>query len=151
MAVKSFADIDPAKTMEKLAALQNNTVGASNTIASAALSAKVGAQANSIEDHKVQSVLSGLAKIDNDNNKMIDVVSLMDAMENYIEKCLKGDMGVPINFYTKQITKSQLAQMWLAKYYPNRYNRAGSGDDSRTISANGSATPEPVTASAATN
>lgn len=62
---------------------------------------------------------------------------MMDAMDDYLQKCLAGNIGVPINYYLKPITKSQLAQMWLAKYYPNKWNAAGSGDDGPTNNGGG--------------
>jgi hypothetical protein len=43
---------------------------------------------------------------------------------------------VPINYYLKPITKAQLAQMWVAKYYPGKY-LAISGDDSTPPSGGG--------------
>jgi hypothetical protein len=36
-----------------------------------------------------------------------------------------------VNYYLKPITKSMITRAWLAKYYPNnRFNKAGSADDS---------------------
>ena len=53
----------------------------------------------------------------------------MAAFEDYISVVKKGDAGVPINYYLKDITRAQLAQMWVNKYYPKKY-LAISGDDS---------------------
>jgi len=39
------------------------------------------------------------------------------------------EIGVPISFYLKPITRAQLAQMWVAKYYPGRFLGL-QGDDS---------------------
>ncbi len=143
MAVKSFSDIDPGKTMEKLAALQNSTASAGDSIANSAQAAKAGQQSNMMAGQQIKSVLSGLSDIDDGSNKIVDVNSLMTAMEDYTEKCLAGNIGIPINFYTKEITKSELAQMWLAKYYPNKYNQAGSGDDSTPNNGNNSQEANP--------
>ena len=30
-------------------------------------------------------------------------------------------IGVPINFYLKPVTRVQLAQMWVSKYYPGKF------------------------------
>ncbi|WP_294824108.1 hypothetical protein [uncultured Flavobacterium sp.] len=130
MAVQSFTDFDGASSMKAVQTLQNATANEIDTIDSAASSARTGGQLVSMKAAQVTSTLSGLSTIDNQNNKMIDTNSLMDAMEDYLNKCLAGNIGVPINFYLKPITKSQIAQMWLAKYYPNRWNLAGAGDDS---------------------
>jgi hypothetical protein len=56
----------------------------------------------------------------------------MTAMEDYVNKCVSGgdNIGVPVNYYLKPISQSEIARAWLAKYYPNKYNKAGSADDS---------------------
>ena len=130
MAVQSFTDFDGASSMKAVQTLQNATADDMTTIDSAASNARTGGQMVSMQSAKVTAALSGLSTIDNQNNKIIDTNSLMDAMEDYINKCLAGNLGVPINYYLKPITKSEITQMWLAKYYPNKYNQAGSGDDS---------------------
>jgi hypothetical protein len=139
MAVQGFTDDDGAKSMAALKTLQNATADDMTTVDSAAANARTGQQMISMQSAKVNAVLSGLAPIDNNNNKMLDTNSMIDAMDDYITKCLNGNIGVPINYYTKPITQSQLAQMWLAKYYPNKYNQAGKGDDSDGGNASASA------------
>ena len=46
---------------------------------------------------------------------------MMTALEDYIDKALAGQLGMPINYYLKPSTKSQLAQMWVNKYFPNEF------------------------------
>lgn len=59
---------------------------------------------------------------------VVNTVELMKEFEDYVQKCIAaGDnFGVPINYYLKTITKSQIAQLWVAKYYP-QYLGADSG------------------------
>jgi hypothetical protein len=148
MAVQGFTDDDGAKSMAALKTLQNATADDMTTVDSAAANARTGQQMISMQSAKVNAVLSGLAPIDNNNNKMLDTNSMIDAMDDYITKCLNGNIGVPINYYTKPITQSQLAQMWLAKYYPNKYNQAGKGDDSdNSNGAGGGSTSNTATTS----
>ena len=45
----------------------------------------------------------------------------MTALDDYIEKSINVELGMPINYYLKPITKSQLAQMWVDKYFPNKF------------------------------
>ncbi|TGO77754.1 hypothetical protein BELL_0092g00020 [Botrytis elliptica] len=45
----------------------------------------------------------------------------MTALEDYLKKAAEGTSGVPINYYLKDISKSMLAEMWVAKYYPGKY------------------------------
>jgi len=138
MAVQSFSDFDGKSSMAAVQTLQNATADEMTTVDSSASNARTGGQLVAMQTSKVTAALSGLSTIDNQNNKMIDTNSLMDAMEDYINKCLAGNIGIPINYYLKPITKSQIAQMWLAKYYPNKYNQAGSGDDSTPNSSSSS-------------
>jgi len=133
MAVKAFAEDNGESPMKSVMAIKNATTDEMTTVDSSAENARTGAQFQSIQSAKIQAALSGLSNIDNLNNKMIDTNSLMDAMEDYINKCLAGNIGLPINYYVKPITKSQVTQMWMAKYYPNKFNQAGSGDDSKIL------------------
>lgn len=129
MSVKAFdMNADPMAAVTKV---QTATAGEMDTIDSSSSAARTGAQMQSMQASKVTAALSSLSDIDNQNNKIIDTNSLMDAMEDYINKCLAGNIGLPINYYTKPITKSQIAQMWLAKYYPSKMTAIGSGDDSK--------------------
>jgi hypothetical protein len=88
-----------------------------------------------MQSTQIKSVLSGLGDIDDQSNKMLDINSMMDAMDDYLTK-ISGDgfFGVPINYYLKPITKSQLAEMWVSKYYPGQYLSI-SGDDSTPAAA----------------
>jgi hypothetical protein len=91
----------------------------------------------SLETAKIGAVLSGLSRIEDGENKIIDTNSMMTAMDDYINKCIQGgnNVGVPINYMLKPITKAMIAQAWLAKYHPNKFNQAGSADDSNNTNA----------------
>lgn len=129
MGVKAFSDDDGAKSMAALAKLQNATAADQASVDQAATAARTGASMVSLQTSKVTAVLSGLADTDKQQNKIIDTNSMMDALDDYIQKCLAGNIGVPINYYLKPVTRSQLAEMWMAKYYPGKF-LAISGDDS---------------------
>ena len=131
MGVKGFADDDGAKSMAALMKLQNATASAQDSVDSSAAAARTGGQMIALQNSKITATLSGLADIDSQQNKMLDTNSVMDALDDYIQKCLAGNIGVPINYYLKPITASQLAQMWMAKYYPGKFLSIG-GDDSNT-------------------
>jgi hypothetical protein len=136
LGVKAFTDDDGAKSMAALAKLQNATADDFKTMDSAADSARTGGQFVALQTAKVNAVLSGLSEIDDKANKVLDINSMMDAMEDYVNKCLSGNVGVPINYYIKSITRSQIAQMWMAKYYPEKYLSI-SGDDSAVLNPSG--------------
>lgn len=129
MGVKAFADDDGAKSMAALAKLQNATAAEQDSVDQSASAARTGASMIALQNSKVTAVLSGLTDTDKQQNKIIDTNSMMDALDDYIQKCLAGNIGVPINYYLKPVTRSQLAEMWMAKYYPGKF-LAISGDDS---------------------
>lgn len=133
MAVQQFADFDPAKEMAQLAALQGATASDNNTVASSAEAARTGQQMVTLKNSTITSTLSGLSQIDEQANNIIDINSMMTAMDDYIKKCIQGgdNVGVPINYFLKPITAGMIARAWLAKYFPNKYNQAGSVDDSK--------------------
>jgi hypothetical protein len=134
--VKQFAGFDGATMMSQLATLQNATATDSDSVEASAAAARTGGTMVAITAAQVKSVMSGLADIDDGQNQMLDINSLMTAFEDYVTKvgtATTDTIGVPINYYLKTITKSQLAQLWVAKYYP-QYLAIG-GDDSGTTGA----------------
>ncbi|MCM1308895.1 MAG: hypothetical protein NC223_09890 [Butyrivibrio sp.] len=128
MAVKEFAQFDGASAMEKIAALQNATGSACDSMDKSAQSARTGQQMVSLQTAQIQGVLSGLKDIDSEGNKIIDINSMMNALDDYVSKALAGQLGMPINYYLKPITKSQLAQMWVNKYFPNNFLKLSSAE-----------------------
>lgn len=133
--VEGFTNFDGAKSMKMLAEMQNaNANDINKTVKSAAEASKTGAQMISMENAKVTACLSGLSKIDEHSNKMIDTNTLMDAIEDYVNKCAKGDIGIPINYYLKPVTKAEIVGMYLNKYYPNNYVKAMDAGDSTSSS-----------------
>lgn len=129
MGVKQFQDFDGASAMTALAKLQNATATANDSVEASAAGARTGQQFTALKNAQIQGTLSSLAQIDDGANKMIDINSLMDALDDYVQKCLAGNIGVPINYYMKPITQSELAQMWVAKYYPGKFFPGGSADN----------------------
>jgi len=141
--VKTFADFDPAKMMANLAVLANATTSDQQSVANSATAAQTGAQMLAIQGSTVQNVMLGLSNLDDGANKILDINSLMTAFEDYVDKAIAGNLGVPLNYYIKSVTKSQLAQMWVAKYYPGKY-LAISGDDSGSATDGGATPTAPV-------
>lgn len=129
--VKAFADDDGAKSMAALQKIQNATAADQATVSQSASAARTGSEFIALQTSKITAALSALNDIETKNNKILDINSMMAAMDDYIDKCLQGNLGVPINYYLKPITRSQLAQMWMSKYYPGKFLSI-SGDDSET-------------------
>lgn len=144
MAVKSFTDFDPQKSMEELATLQGATASENNTIGEAATAARTGEQMIQLKNATIAATLSGVSDIDDGQNQIIDTNSMMTALEDYVNKCIEGgdNLGVPVNYYLKPISQSEIARAWLAKYYPNKYNQAGAADDSASSASSTSSTSD---------
>ena len=80
--------------------------------------AKTGAQVLAMKTNDIKAGLSALSEIKQQANKILDINSMMTALDDYCKKASSGDCGVPINYYLKDITKDVLAEMWCAKYFP---------------------------------
>ena len=108
-----------------------------------AAAARTGKDLVDMKEATVTCVLSKLGELQGQKVRMLNIDSLMTAFENFVERARAGGVGVPINYYTKPITRTQLAQMWMTKYYPDRYLNV-SGDDSAFAAANpgGDAAPQ---------
>jgi len=120
---------DATKVMDQLAKIQSATDGDVNNMATKAQSARTGQSFMELNNSYVSGVVSNLGKIDTANNKIIDTNSLMTAFDDYVQKAIAGDCGVPINFFLKPITAKQLASAYLAKFSPMKYWQYSSGDD----------------------
>lgn len=136
--VQIFAEFDAKSMGDKLATLQNNTISDQKSVEQAATAARTGAQLVSFEAAKIESVMTGLAQTDERQNQLLDVNSLMQAMQSYVDAASGAGsadgtaFGAPINYFLKPITASQLAQMWVAKYYPGKFLTAA-GDDTTPV------------------
>lgn len=128
MAVKEFTSFDGKSAMDDLAGLQNAIAMDKDSVDASAESARLGNQMVALKNAHVNGVLSSLSEIDDGNNKIIDVNSMMTALEDYIDKALGGEIGMPINYYLKPITKSQLAQMWVDKYFPDKFLKVNTAE-----------------------
>jgi len=116
--VKEFAKFDAAEMGAKLAVMANNTTGA-NTIEQGAEEARTQGQMGSIQAQTIESVMSGLEDMKTNSDSILNVNTMMTALENYAEKAAEGGVGVPINYFVKPIYKKKLVTLWMKKYYPS--------------------------------
>lgn len=135
-AIQSFADDDWKNMGAKLATLQNEGQGEMTSMAATAAAARNGQTMVALESAKVTNALTALASTDSENNKVLDLNSLMTAFENYIDAIGAGKVGLPITYYIKPLQRSQLAQMWGNKYFPGKYVQLSSDDAGTGHAAN---------------
>lgn len=121
MGVEKFAEFNPQANMQAIATIQNATVADQGTIKQSADAARTGQQMVSLKGGEIKAALSALAAVDDGANKILDINSMMTALDDYLKKAAENQGGVPLNYYVKDITKSMLAEMWVAKYLPGKY------------------------------
>ncbi|KAK6505008.1 hypothetical protein TWF481_006940 [Arthrobotrys musiformis] len=118
LGVRQFAEFNPKSAMEALANLQNPAVDEQGNTAQGAEAARTGAQMMAMKAGDIKAAVSALAEVQDGSNKVLDINSMMTALDDYLKKAAEGTAGVPINYYLKDITKIQLAEMWVNKYFP---------------------------------
>lgn len=121
VAVKEFANFEPEKMMKGVAVLEHSTATELNTEAASAKEAITAKQFIQQKTSVVEAVMSGLSQIDAGANQVLDAKTLMTAFEQFVTAATSGGdegVGVPINYYLKTITKSDVARLWVKKYYP---------------------------------
>lgn len=149
--VEKFLDFNPADMMSKLATLADTNGDQLTTVASAAQVGRTHEQMVALYTKTAQGVISAVGDGDRQSNQVLDTNSLMTAFEDFVNKAIAGESGVPLTYYLKPITRAQLATAWFAKYYPNVTR--DSGDDNSQGKQAGSAgtasAPAPAAAPAA--
>ncbi|VUC32852.1 unnamed protein product [Clonostachys rosea] len=120
LGVEKFANFDPKANLEALATFQNATNANQGSIQQSAAAARTGGQMIAMKQGDIKAALSALADIDDGSNKVLDITSMMTALEDYLKKAANGTSGVPINYYLHDITKDMLVDLWVAKYYPRK-------------------------------
>jgi len=144
-AVKTFANSDPSVSMEALAKLADATASDKDSLEASAQAARSRELMVSMQATNVEGVLSALSDIKGENAMVMDVNSLMTAFDSYIKDINEGRCkGVPINYFVKPITRSQLAQLWVNKYFPGEFDaRAGDDAEPTKRAATDGKTPPP--------
>mmetsp|Transcript_21300 Transcript_21300/g.24298 ORF Transcript_21300/g.24298 Transcript_21300/m.24298 type:complete len:501 (-) Transcript_21300:153-1655(-) len=111
---------DPKEIMAQLAAIQgSNDMVVNDSMESIANKAKTGAQFMKLNSSYLKDTVSALGSYDSDQNKVIDMNSLMTAFEDYVAKAIAGNSGTPINFFLRELTRKDIAASYIKKYYPN--------------------------------
>lgn len=120
---------DASDVMKQLSAIQGATDTDVESVSSEAGKAKAGQQFITLNNSYISEVVSNLSTVDNNNNKVIDVNSLMTAFDDYVQKAQEGNSGVPINFFVRHIDKPMICKAWLKKFSPQDNWQLSSGDD----------------------
>jgi hypothetical protein len=79
--VEHFAKFDPESSMQAIAMVQNATIADQDTVKQSADKARTGKQMLTMKAGEIEAALSALAKIDDGANKILDINSMMTALE----------------------------------------------------------------------
>ncbi len=120
LGVRKVLQPDPDKLSGYLATLSSGTL--QDSMDSAADESRTANRLLTMQTASIQSVMQGLGQVDHGSNKMLDINSMMTAFENYLQaiRDKEESTGVPVNFYLKQVSRRQLLEVWLEKYYPRK-------------------------------
>ncbi|MDA7966956.1 hypothetical protein [Ruegeria sp.] len=122
---------DPAENMKQLAAMQDSSDASVASLAAAGSAAKKGQAIEQMKSDYIAAAVSSVAKVDESTNQVIDLNSLMVALDDYVAKAGEGKIGVPINYYLSYITQRDIAIQWMKTYYPDQlHKKAASGNNS---------------------
>lgn len=121
MGVEKWMDTGLNNVSGQIATLENESSPSNETMQTGASKAQNGGRILRMQGSMMQNMMQGLGKIDQTNNKVLDINSMMAAFENYLQaiKEKEGTVGVPVNFYLKTISSQQIAQLWMDKYFPD--------------------------------
>jgi len=108
---------DPQKIMGNLSAIMGASDSAVNN--SMASDGKRGAQFNQLNSEHLRNTVENVGKIQDANNRVINTNSMFTAFEDFCEEAIAGKGGVPINFFIKRLTRSDIAKEYIGKFYPN--------------------------------
>jgi hypothetical protein len=129
-ALKEFSNFDPGEIDGKLTAMANGDSGQVPNMDGGARTNIRAGQINGMQAAKMQAVLSGVQAADQADNQVIDMNSLMLALDDYIKNARDADGGVPVNFFVSSVTKNDILREWFSKYRTDLYNRCMLAQDS---------------------
>mmetsp|Transcript_28501 Transcript_28501/g.43555 ORF Transcript_28501/g.43555 Transcript_28501/m.43555 type:complete len:481 (+) Transcript_28501:94-1536(+) len=111
--------MDPEKTMKALAQMNASSDATNSTMDASAGNSKHGKQFLELSTNTIEGTCATVGKIQDAENKVIDMNSMFTAFSDYVEKAAKGDCGVPTTFYIKSVRKSDVAKCYIKRFYPN--------------------------------
>lgn len=108
----------PKEHMAQLAAMQGASNSSLVSMGKQANDAKRSASLEQMSTDYITASVDALSDVDKSENQVIDMNSMMTAIDSFVEEVRKGgDIGVPINYYIKYITKTTIAREWMKKYH----------------------------------
>lgn len=99
---------DPATALTELSSLMEPTINPNSSMTNA-----IGTTVTLKKDNGKISTTSAIANINSYLNKIVSS---------------RNKFGIPVHYILKSFSKNEIEHLWMAKYYPNKYNKSGSGN-----------------------
>lgn len=113
---------DPSQVMSQLDAINNQSssaVSANTSVEAGAGDAANGARFMELNESHLSASATALAEKNTVQNKIIDMNTMMTAFSDYVTQAAGGGVGIPINYFIKELTKEEIAKVYIRKFYPN--------------------------------
>jgi len=72
-----------------------------------------------LSSEHLKNSASTLADKAEQKNKVVDLVTMMTAFEDYVEQAKAGECGVPTSYFIKELDKHEIAKVYVREFYPN--------------------------------
>jgi len=125
--VKKFADFGSAEGIEKLAKLASKNSAAPEDLDGQGEEARKDGQMGGIKRTTIEAVLSATASTDKVSNKVLDMNSMMTALDDYVQNTREAKGGVPVNFFVTTLRKTDVVAYWLREHRKFMYRAAMAG------------------------
>jgi len=116
-------DPDPAKVMGQLDAIAQTSsaavAGGNTSIEAGAGDAANGAKFMELNSEHLKNSATVLGNQNDASNKIININTMMEAFKDYVDKAAGGGVGVPINYFIKELNKQEIAKVYIRKFFPN--------------------------------
>lgn len=122
-ALHTYTDFSSNEVNKKLAALGNSMTNNVPSMNGGARESIAAGQINGMERSKISSVISAVSESDKASNNIIDLNSIMLALDDYIKQVRVADGGVPINFFVTKLNKNRVLELWFKEYLTECYNK----------------------------
>jgi hypothetical protein len=127
LSISQVAQPDAAKSLELLELLNADESSEQGSINADASRSKRIKQAVQMQNARAGNLVRTLSDVDRASNRVLDVNSLMAALENYIAAIHTDGVGVPTGFYVRHLRKQEIARLWLKRYYTDGPDSAVGG------------------------
>lgn len=111
---------DPTEVMRQLGAIADaGSTDVNAGMKTEAGNATTGAQFIELNNSYITNSVQALGEETRISNKVIDTNSMMTAFEDYVNKAIEGNCGVPTAYFIKDLHKADIAKCYIRRYYPN--------------------------------